>query len=60
MEWVVFAGLGVGEGLFRRDRRIFFRVGWAGKRVGGRDGGVSAWLGGKKPALPTIAGTDRE
>ena len=60
MEWVVFAGLGVGEGLFRRGLEDFFRAGWAGKRLGRRDGGVSAWLGGEKPALPAIAGMDRE
>ena len=48
MEWVVFAGLGVGEGVIRRGQGNFFRVGWGGKRAGRRDGGGTAWTGGEK------------
>ena len=60
VEWVVFAGLGVGEGPFRRGLEDFFRVGWAGKRAGRRDGGSWVWASGKKPARQETAGMDRE
>ena len=39
VEWVVFAGLGVGEGVIRRGQEDFFRAGWAEEWAGGRDGG---------------------
>ena len=60
VEWVVFAGLGVGEGGIRRGQEDFFRVGLAGKRAGRRDGGPWVWAGGEKPARQGSAGTDRE
>ena len=60
VKWVVFAGLGVGEGVIRRGQEDFFRAGWGGKRAGGRDDGSWVWAGGKKTARQGITGTDRE